>query len=163
MTGFNIKSRRIQLGMTQVQVANSSHISLATFQNIEAGKANPSLSTLQALLQTLGLKLEVRPLKTTVEDLTQVGVPLMEAAPVTHKPIKTPKSLLSALKTIEPFSLTEERNKKAFASYLIALRDHYPSFWNEIEYHFGQWLNQNNSLVSAHLRRLSLSFLKDVL
>ena len=60
-----IKKRRVKLKLSQVDLAEMSGISLATVKDIERGKANPSLRTVEKLLDVLGLELLCR-LKQTV-------------------------------------------------------------------------------------------------
>ncbi len=53
-----IKSRREILKLSQVDLAEMSSISLATIKDIERGKGNPSLSTIQKIIDVLGLEIE---------------------------------------------------------------------------------------------------------
>ena len=52
-----IKTRRAKLKLSQVDLAEMSGISLATVKDIERGKANPSLRTVEKLLGVLGLEI----------------------------------------------------------------------------------------------------------
>ena len=63
--GEIIKTRRSKLKLSQVDLAEMSGVSLATVKDIERGKANPSLQTMEKLLDILGLELLCR-LKQTV-------------------------------------------------------------------------------------------------
>lgn len=58
--GAVIKQRRQQLGINQQTLADLAGVGLNTLVAVERGSANPSLSTLLAILNTLGLKLEVK-------------------------------------------------------------------------------------------------------
>jgi transcriptional regulator with XRE-family HTH domain len=71
-----LKQARIQLGLTQVELAQQSGVSLLTVQNIENGRANPSLETLEALAKSLNLKLILEPQKTDWNKLSFFGAPL---------------------------------------------------------------------------------------
>lgn len=55
-----MKSRRKQLGITQVDLAEMAGVSLATVKDIERGNGNPSLSTILKLLDILGMEVIYR-------------------------------------------------------------------------------------------------------
>mgnify|MGYP002777546509 CR=1 FL=1 len=57
-----LKTRREQLGVTQEQLAELASVALRTVKALDAGKGNPTVSTLIKLADVLGmeLKLEVR-------------------------------------------------------------------------------------------------------
>ena len=55
--GQQIKERRKSLKVTQRQLAELSGIGINTLTKIERGEANPSLSILNIILDTLGLEL----------------------------------------------------------------------------------------------------------
>jgi len=55
--GQQIKERRKSLNVTQRQLAELSGIGINTLTKIERGEANPSLSILNKILDTLGLEL----------------------------------------------------------------------------------------------------------
>lgn len=59
-----IKERRATLGITQLDLSEMAEVSLATVKDIERGKGNPSLDTIQKLLYVLGLEMSfhVRPI-----------------------------------------------------------------------------------------------------
>ncbi len=52
-----IKARRKKLGISQVDLAEFSELSLATIKDIERGQSNPSLSTMEKINKVLGLEL----------------------------------------------------------------------------------------------------------
>ena len=52
-----IKRRRKTLGISQLDLAEMSGISLPTVKDIERGHANPSLSTISKLLDVLGMEM----------------------------------------------------------------------------------------------------------
>ncbi len=64
--GILIQERRIKLGLKQEDVSEMIGISTKTIQNIENGKANPSLKTVQKLSAILGLELIMK-IKNTIE------------------------------------------------------------------------------------------------
>ena len=55
--GELVRARRKERGRTMKEIAEASGISLGYVNNIERGKANPTLRTLNALDATLGLGL----------------------------------------------------------------------------------------------------------
>lgn len=55
-----IKSRRAKLRLSQVDLAEMAGVSLATVKDIERGKGNPSIQTVEKLLEVLGLEMEFR-------------------------------------------------------------------------------------------------------
>ena len=59
-----IKSRRKVLAISQLDLAKMAEVSLATVKDIERGKGNPSLSTVNKLLGVLGLEMDFKIRKT---------------------------------------------------------------------------------------------------
>ena len=56
----DIKKRRMRLGISQQDLAEFAGVGIATVKDIERGKGNPSLQTLQKLLEVLGLEMTLR-------------------------------------------------------------------------------------------------------
>lgn len=52
----DIKERRSQLRISQQDLAEISEVSLATIKDIERGKGNPSLTTLEKIADVLGME-----------------------------------------------------------------------------------------------------------
>ena len=52
-----IKSRRKLLSISQADRAEMSEVSPATIKNIERGKGNPSIETLEKLFEVLGMEI----------------------------------------------------------------------------------------------------------
>ncbi|WP_288575130.1 helix-turn-helix domain-containing protein [uncultured Prevotella sp.] len=59
-----IKSRRKVLAISQLDLAEMAEVSLATVKDIERGKGNSSLSTVNKLLGVLGLEMDFKIRKT---------------------------------------------------------------------------------------------------
>lgn len=59
-----IKSCRKVLAISQLDLAEMAEVSLATVKDIERGKGNPSLSTVNKLLGVLGLEMDFKIRKT---------------------------------------------------------------------------------------------------
>lgn len=57
-----IKSQRKKLRISQQDLAEMADVSIATIKQIEAGRGNPSLSTVESIMEVLGMevKYEVR-------------------------------------------------------------------------------------------------------
>lgn len=60
-----LKSRRSILRISQENLAEISEISLSTIKNIERGKGNPSLKTIEKIREVLGLEICLNVKKTT--------------------------------------------------------------------------------------------------
>lgn len=58
--GSLIKKRRISLGIDQRGLSEITGVSIHTLSNIEAGKGNPSVKTLDRILTALGMELRIR-------------------------------------------------------------------------------------------------------
>ena len=55
-----VKERRKELGISQVDLAEMSGLSLATIKNIERGEGNPSYETISRILEVLGMEISFR-------------------------------------------------------------------------------------------------------
>lgn len=55
-----IKERREMMNVTQETVAELSGVGLRTLKQLERGKGNPTLSTLQKIADVLGMEVELR-------------------------------------------------------------------------------------------------------
>ena len=51
-----IKERRAQLRISQIDLAEMAGVSLATVKDIERGKGNPSIQTVEKILAVLGME-----------------------------------------------------------------------------------------------------------
>ena len=167
-----LKSRRTDLGLTQIELAFACGISLPTVQNIELGKANPSHEIVVRLLSRLGLFSQVRVVPCDWEKLSALGVPLFEVTGRAKlksgfKPNKEDLVLLvfaglSELQ-LENFS---GRKADALQSLLLAIKSHYPKFFRT---HFvksklvQQCLAKNLSGRIIKLKRLALAKLGEFL
>lgn len=58
--GEAIKSRRQFLGINQFELSELAGIGINTLVAIERGQGNPKIETLLAVVDTLGLQLEIR-------------------------------------------------------------------------------------------------------
>ena len=55
--GSKLRARRLQLGMTQEQLAYLSHTSASQVGRIERGQGNYTIKSLEAMLQALSISL----------------------------------------------------------------------------------------------------------
>ena len=58
MIGKVLKQRRSELGLSQLDLAEMSEISLSTIKDIERGKGNPSLKTIERIMDVLGMEIK---------------------------------------------------------------------------------------------------------
>jgi transcriptional regulator with XRE-family HTH domain len=152
-----LRQARLQKKLSQMEVARRSHISLATIQNIEAGRANPEWDTLSALLKALSLKIEVQSQPLDWLLLASLGCPLLMNS--THPTEPNRSDLVEFLATTD-ISLhktqMDDRQTLALANWLWALRDHYPSLWEQTHRVTRKWL-ETLQPANIKLRRLALS------
>lgn len=74
--GRTIKKRRVMLKVSQQSLGEISGISVHALSDIESGKGNPTIKSLNRVLEVLGLKLDVG-----LAD----NINLREASPATQK------------------------------------------------------------------------------
>lgn len=55
-----MKERRAKLNISQLDLAEMAGVSLATVKDIERGKGNPSLATIQKIMEVLGMEMLFR-------------------------------------------------------------------------------------------------------
>ena len=129
-----LRTARKRCGLTQAALATSAGVSLATIQNLEAGRANPSLMLLDRILDALGLHIEIVPDPPDWDALASLGLPLSAADP--RAVVRDEEALVRHIRraaaalaeeVVEPGS--SARHVEALQALLLALRDHYPSLW----------------------------------
>lgn len=54
--GAAIKKRRLELSLEQIDIVDYAEISSKTLSNLEQGKANITLSTLEKIIEVLGME-----------------------------------------------------------------------------------------------------------
>lgn len=67
--GKAIKERRKTVGVNQQTLSDLSGVAINTLVAIERGEGNPQLSTLLAVLDTLGLQLDIKPKQLNYEKM----------------------------------------------------------------------------------------------
>jgi transcriptional regulator with XRE-family HTH domain len=143
----HIREERTRLGLTQSELAHRAGVSLPTIQNIEAGRANPSLATLNAVLDALDLRLEIEARPVDWDRLAACGTPLMVREGTAELEPTYASDDLSALPDAEtllaslrhacrelhgrPAESADQRKREAVHSLLLALKLHFPSFFEK--------------------------------
>jgi transcriptional regulator with XRE-family HTH domain len=133
-----IRNRRKDLGLSQSQLAHEARVSLPTIQNVEAGKANLSQSTLGKIFEVLGLQLSIVSEDPRWEEGIALGVPLTGTIEGTFKSskdfIRSLDDFLRSLPQKKESMLKETRNWEAFTGFLWALETHYPRTLQKLSY-----------------------------
>ncbi len=128
-----IRRRRRDLGFTQAEVARRSGISLATLQNIEAGRANPAFSTLSKVLREIALEAGCQAVETDWKALCRLGLPLATTRPpgtTRRTGDRLVRELAPALAALERGTdAGASREAEAIQALLLALRLHFPEFF----------------------------------
>lgn len=168
-----IRNKRLELGLSQVQLAYEAHVSLPTIQSIEAGKANLSQSTLMQILEALGLKLQIHSPPIPWEQAPKFGVPLTgneKAETLSRKElIDALNNFLHYLPLKKEEMIKETRSWEAFTAFLWAIETHYPKTLKKLAYNKKAkfLLNQNLAIFEPgrliKLRRIALANISGVL
>lgn len=164
--GPAIRSARLARELSQSQVASRSGVSLATVQNLEAGRANPALNTLVAICKTVGLELFSRPVQggDILLSFSGLGIPLLESG--TQGVLRPSRErLVSAFNAnVNSLKRLKGREESAIGSFLWALRDHFPSVWRQLDSPVEKWFNgRDQKTLSIKLRRFSVNALSEYL
>lgn len=134
-----IKKTRISMGLSQQKLAELSSLSIATIQNLEAGKGNPTLEVIKSVSSILNFDLELLPQKTDWDSLCHYGLGLMAKNDET-KNLKKQRSknglknlLISACLEIQnsKIIIDKERYRVAVEALILALKNHYGKFFKE--------------------------------
>ncbi len=59
LAGIAIKRRRASLGVDQRTLSEISGVAIHTLSNLEAGKGNPTIGTLERVLAALGMEMRI--------------------------------------------------------------------------------------------------------
>jgi transcriptional regulator with XRE-family HTH domain len=144
----NIREARRLQGLTQTELAYRSGVSLPTIQNMETGRANPTLVTLNAVLGVLGLELRSEPRGADWDELVRCGAPLMIGEGPTadgqenriiresHRgptPDLLLKNLRDACLELRHVSGTTDLDRKrdVVQALVLAIRSHFPTFYGK--------------------------------
>lgn len=158
-----IRQLRKQKKMTQFELAQSARIGIASLQNIESGKANPSLETLEKLLSALGYQLAITKMSSKSFQWTDLGLPLMDEQ--TLAPPKSGPQLRQEIQNLRVqhlASLKDHRTKMAVAAFFSALKDHFPSIYSSLDLEFRTELEVHFFRnIPLKLRRISIAWLAE--
>ncbi len=129
------RTARMDLGLSQSQLAHLSAVSLATIQNLEADRANPSLQTITAILGSLGYSLTVRCNGPDWDALSACGAPLMSgtAKPREHSRELLLQSLRAAAAALGKGALVDAspRELESLQALLLAVESQFPTFFKK--------------------------------
>ncbi|MGE4133905.1 MAG: helix-turn-helix transcriptional regulator [Bdellovibrionales bacterium] len=159
-----LRETRIALGLTQSELAQRAGVSLATVQNIEAGRANPEYSTLAALAESLGKTIALTDRQLSLDSLIPFGLPL--TGPEDRVGPVSSGQLVPLLNRLAPaFSSLKvsTREHEAALAFLGALADHYPSYFEQLDRSLKKWTENRRSKIKPKLRRLAISQLAEYL
>lgn len=161
-----IKEARTQLKLTQAELAVRANVSLATLQNIEAGRANPEIATLERICEPLGLEINLKKKEIDWATWISIGVPLLSNE--TIRLVRPDRSILinSLYRLPEVILATPpgSREQIALISFLCALRDHYPKVYSQLKPGIRkQHEPYIQKFASPKLRRLALAKLQEYL
>lgn len=127
-----IKTHREQLGLTQAKLSQLSGISLPTIQNIEGGRANPEMETIDHLVKALGIELQFSTKKADWDFLSVCGVPLLNLKSISEICSKEKFVSEMRLALLECGYSSDERKLKAMGATLLALKTHFPTVYGEL-------------------------------
>ncbi len=166
-----IRNLRIQQGLTQMELASLSGVSLPTIQNIEMKKGNPSWETLEALANILGLQLSIQPKPADWDLLAQLGLPLTSQR-LSSRFVPSSNLLVRGIFQAVEELLSEkqiddrERKLEAVQACLLAIHHHFNTFFRR---HFARSTKVAEVLPTQitgrliKLRRLSVQRLSEYL
>ncbi|MBN2498800.1 MAG: helix-turn-helix transcriptional regulator [Deltaproteobacteria bacterium] len=127
------KRLRQALGLSQAELGRLCGLSLPSIQNIEAGRANPSLSSLEKLLDALGHRLQIDMQAMDWDLLASLGAPLSSSRSRAghRRPSGLLRSLRLALLALSAPGDEPDRQRKqdCVQALLLALKLHFPSFY----------------------------------
>ncbi len=125
-----IKNLRTVQGYTQHELAKKAGVSLPTIQNIEAGRANPSLSNIEQILDALNARIEIKINLQSFDLLDLFNMDLER-----FKKVDLKKILLQFLKK-EKSTPFLGRDLDLMTSLLSGLSSHYPVWMKQQKFDF---------------------------
>lgn len=156
--------KRKKLGMTQQKLAELAGVSLPTVQNIESGKANPSLEVLNKISSVIGLSVELKTLDVDWDLLASLGVPL--TAQIQKPKIRPTRQILELelrKAIVSTAGKSVDRKIEALAATLLALKTHWPSVYEgfgSLKIEADQLINLQDLGRLLKLRPLAISKLQ---
>jgi len=159
-----LATTRKKLGITQQKLSELADVSLPTIQNIESGKANPSLDILEKITGILGLKISIETKATDWNKLTELGLPL--SSNIKKSKTKPTKNvLIHELRKaiISASNIGASREIEALAATFLAIKTHWPSVYkslNSLQYEADSLIGRQDLARIIKLRRLAIDRLK---
>ncbi|RME25999.1 MAG: helix-turn-helix domain-containing protein [Deltaproteobacteria bacterium] len=130
-----LRNARKLFGLSQAELCHEAGISLATLQNIESGRANPSLGTLRRILDVLGMDIVPTAEGADWDVLAEHGLPLEGGAgsQARQAPELLRHHIVRAIVELNLAGGTHrlERERESVVALLLALRCAYPDTFNE--------------------------------
>ncbi len=162
------RNARLALGLTQAALAARAGVSLATVQNLEAGRANPAFETAGRILACLAMRLEPTQTPPDWAALAAHGLPIATQRRGTAS--RSPSSLRWLLEGALLASRDEAnwgpRQAEALQALMLALAHGYPSLfaaWFLRSPLARAWVPSCPSGRVIKLRRIALSVLGEYL
>ena len=154
--------------MTQAGLAARAGVSLATVQNLEAGRANPAFETVGRILACLAMRLEPAQVAPDWTALTTHGLPM--AGQRHGNALRSSSSLRllleGALLASRDEANSDPRQSEALQALMLALAHGYPSLyaaWFSRSALANAWVPNCPSGRVIKLRRIALSVLGEYL
>ena len=162
------RGARLALGLTQAELAARTGVSLATVQNLEAGRANPALVTAGRILACLAMRLEPAPVAPDWEALAAHGLPIAarRSGETSRSPSSLRRLLEGALLASRGDAKQDPRQSEALHALMLALAHGYPSLyaaWFSRSLLAKSWLQASPSGRVIKLRRIAQSVLGEYL
>jgi transcriptional regulator with XRE-family HTH domain len=122
--------KRKELGFTQQKIAELSEISLPTIQNIENGRANPSLEVILRISKVLGLEMTFQSQMPDWNRLASFAIPLSNNKSRSNATVDVASAMLELRKAVV-FCLEQknDRQAEALAATILALKSYWPSVY----------------------------------
>ena len=159
--GKMVKKARMDIGLSQQRLASLSGVSLPTIQNIEYEQANPSWSVAQKILSALGYTVSINAKIIDWDKLISYGVPLSSEHKVKiHNYVDKLELIEHIAEVYTAYKDLDQRKKDAVEAFIIALKQHYPSFFCKmLEYYpaIAKMVPEHITARHIKLRRLALA------
>ncbi len=157
--------RRKALNLSQRELSELSGLSLATIQNIEACKANPSLKVLTQLNEVLGLSLDIKETSFHWDDLSYFsGLLCSKKHFKKHELTRKNLSLFLRRGVFElKRNQVSERILEVFQALLLSIKNHYPKFYKNHENVYNQALPKRITPRHIKLCRIVLAHIGEYL
>jgi transcriptional regulator with XRE-family HTH domain len=127
-----IRSESLYQDLSQSELARKSKLSLPMIQLIEAGRTNPSITTVNQICKVLKIELKANACESKIERLLKKFGMITSVRKRREKPpsLKLFKSwIIEANQEIN--HVMDERLKDGFQGLLLAVYEYYPSLRNE--------------------------------